>query len=364
MQSYSTCFSGLFTLFGFILVIFYGYTIFNNIMNKKQNTVQIYHGHIDLSEITFQEAASNIGIKIRVTTEDMNYCQNNLGNNVVGVMLQDSKNYVFSELHCHFQYAIQNKFIYELIPSFSSEIKQQNITSDLKIIFNLTCNNKHCQQFIDKSYFDFNYTSDYYSSSHILSQNQRSPILTYGQGENLILTPILFNYSSQIWDPNQRFDQKLYFYAETNPVVNAFNLQQSDPQSFIIKVNIQQQRQLWQIVTSIPIFMYEGFAKIGGMIGLITSMNIIIRKCHSKKWQRSIKRNFPKDEKLALKLKQEKKKFCKSKDIKQKEKKAFMNSKEMKAIFSYKRIYEMHKELEFLYNIPDIKEMIQKFKGK
>ena len=53
-------------------------------------------------------------------------------------------------------------------------------------------------------------------------------------------------------------------------------------------------------------YMYEAIARIGGFIGFWGSFNILIRKCHSKAWQRSMKRYFPKNRQAAREFRKKK----------------------------------------------------------
>ena len=87
-------------------------------------------------------------------------------------------------------------------------------------------------------------------------------------------------------------------------------------------------------MTETPTYMYEGFIKIGGFIGFWTSFNMIFKKCHSKKWQKSMKHYFPKDRKVAKELKKKKRDnrksclcFKKDEEIEELEKNAYMDGK-------------------------------------
>ena len=172
------------------------------------------------------------------------------------------------------------------------------------------------------------------------------------------MTPILFNYTKQIWDPNQRFDQELYFFAEFSDY-----LEKPKATNSSVRVSLVKSKQTWQIVTSIPKYMYEGIAKIGGFIGFFTSFNIVIRKIHSKLWQASMKRRFPKDKRLAQKLKRKRKRSkcrCLDKRYQDQSKKAYMTSKELHDKFSYQKFFEMQNDLEKLMAIPEIQELMNR----
>ena len=100
--------------------------------------------------------------------------------------------------------------------------------------------------------------------------------------------------------------------------------------------------------------MYEAIARIGGFIGFWGSFNILIRKCHSKAWQRSMKRYFPKNRQAAREFRKKKRQLkaeggfwsqvfscCKNnnksggENMDFLEKHAFMDSKEFHRLFSF-----------------------------
>lgn len=64
MQSYSSCCAGICTIFGVVLIFIYAGVIIDNILNKRFNQVQIFHGKIDLPEFTLREVFHKLKTKV------------------------------------------------------------------------------------------------------------------------------------------------------------------------------------------------------------------------------------------------------------------------------------------------------------
>lgn len=124
---------------------------------------------------------------------------------------------------CYLWSSTPQEDIYHLVVASDQPNNNKSILplrEDFLMKITIACNKSitpnHCFEYpLNTITIRANVSSWYYTNDEILRGTENSDTVPFGTNLYTSMTPIMHNKTSQIWNPQQRFNQILYFYGDT-----------------------------------------------------------------------------------------------------------------------------------------------------